>query len=314
MRKKIITVFILFALTIGMSMPLSAVMDYRQEMIDYVSGISQYAKDIDPTFAVIPQNGADLVATNPTMYLGAIDAIGQEDFLYGYIRDNQKTPIKETNYIKKYLDIYKANGKAVLITDYCSTQSKMALSYTTNQSYGYVSFAANKRDLNNIPKYPTTPNNVNANNITEIADAKNFLYLIDPGNYSNKAAFLSALKKTNYDVILVDLFFDDVQLTASDVASLKVKANGGSRLVICYMSIGEAENYRYYWQKIWKTQKPSWLLKQNPDWAGCYLVQYWNPEWQSIIYGNNNSYLYKIVNAGFDGVYLDLIDAYESFE
>ena len=33
-----------------------------------------------------------------------------------------------------------------------------------------------------------------------------------------------------------------------------------------------------------------------------------------IIYGNNNSYLEKILDAGFDGVYLDIIDAFEYFE
>jgi cysteinyl-tRNA synthetase len=289
-------------------------MNYRQEMINFVSGMSQYAKAIDNDFIVIPQNGADLVSTNPTMYLNAIDAIGQEDFLYGYNRDNQKTPAKDTAYMKKYLDIYKANGKSVLITDYCRTQSKMALSYTTNKSYGYISFAADHRDLNNIPKYPVVPNNVNSNNIAKISDAKNFLYIIDPGSYSTKAKFLTAIKNTNYDAIIIDLFYDDAALTASDIASLKMKANGGSRLVICYMSIGEAENYRYYWQKIWKTQKPTWLKKQNPDWPGCYLVQYWHPDWQAIIYGNDSSYLKKILDAGFDGVYLDLIDSYESFE
>lgn len=33
-----------------------------------------------------------------------------------------------------------------------------------------------------------------------------------------------------------------------------------------------------------------------------------------IIYGNNNSYVKKILDAGFDGVYLDIIDAFEYFE
>jgi cysteinyl-tRNA synthetase len=311
--KKILILMIILILMFSV-IPVSAAINYRQEMINFVSGMSQYAKTIDNDFIVIPQNGADLVATNPAMYLAAIDAIGQEDFLYGYNRDNRPTPIRTTASIKIHLDTYKNNGKSVLITDYCSTQSKMLLSYTKNQSYGYISFSANKRDLNNIPAYPAVPYNVNSNNITKISDAKNFLYLIDPGNYVSKTKFLTALKNTNYDLILIDLFYDDVSLTASDIASLKTKANGGSRLVIAYMSIGEAENYRYYWQNIWKTERPAWLKKQNPDWPGCYLVEYWNDDWQAIIYGNDQSYLKKILTAGFDGVYLDLIDSYESFE
>ena len=30
---------------------------------------------------------------------------------------------------------------------------------------------------------------------------------------------------------------------------LKIKDNGGKRIVIAYLSIGEAEDYRYYWNK-----------------------------------------------------------------
>ena len=85
-------------------------------------------------------------------------------------------------------------------------------------------------------------------------------------------------------------------------------------MVICYMSIGEAEDYRYYWQNSWNSNKPSWLRDENPDWAGNYKVAYWDASWQEVIYGNNTSYLKKILDADFDGVYLDIIDAYEYFE
>ena len=40
----------------------------------------------------------------------------------------------------------------------------------------------------------------------------------------------------------------------------------------------------------------------------------WNKDWQNIIYGNENSYLNKIIDANFDGVYLDIIDAFEYYE
>ena len=41
---------------------------------------------------------------------------------------------------------------------------------------------------------------------------------------------------------------------------------------------------------------------------------YWNEDWQKIIYKNNDSYLNKILEANFDGVYLDIIDGFEYFE
>ena len=36
--------------------------------------------------------------------------------------------------------------------------------------------------------------------------------------------------------------------------------------------------------------------------------------WQAVIFGDNDAYLNRILAAGFDGVYLDIIDAYEYFE
>ncbi|MEE8372615.1 MAG: endo alpha-1,4 polygalactosaminidase [Dehalococcoidia bacterium] len=83
---------------------------------------------------------------------------------------------------------------------------------------------------------------------------------------------------------------------------------------IAYMSIGEAEDYRYYWQEEWGSSSPSWLAEENPDWTGNYKVRYWDPVWQRIIYREDDSYLRKILDAGFDGVYLDIIDAFEYFE
>jgi cysteinyl-tRNA synthetase len=44
------------------------------------------------------------------------------------------------------------------------------------------------------------------------------------------------------------------------------------------------------------------------------IVWYRDKQWQDIIYGNDSSYLKKILDAGFDGVYLDVIDAFEYFE
>jgi cysteinyl-tRNA synthetase len=80
------------------------------------------------------------------------------------------------------------------------------------------------------------------------------------------------------------------------------------------MSIGEAEDYRYYWQSDWEVGNPDWLAEENPDWEGNYKVKYWDSDWQSIFYGNDASYLKKITDAGFNGVYLDIIDAFEYFK
>ena len=110
------------------------------------------------------------------------------------------------------------------------------------------------------------------------------------------------------------MFFDDLEFTADEINQLKRKKNGGKRLVISYLSIGEAEKYRYYWNSSWQIGNPSWLDGENPEWNENFKVKYWNNDWQKIIYGEDDSYLMKIIHTGFDGVYLDIIDAFEYFE
>jgi len=89
---------------------------------------------------------------------------------------------------------------------------------------------------------------------------------------------------------------------------------GGPKIVLCYMSIGQAEDYRFYWDPDWYVNAPEWLNEGDTEWAGDYWVQYWNPEWQRIIYGTPESYLDKIIALGFDGVYLDRVDAYVYYQ
>ncbi len=297
--------------------------DYRQEMRGFVQDISSYAKGINPDFLIIPQNGVEIVSiTNdneglPDMtYINSIDGIGQEDLFYGCDADDQATPAEENEWLRGFLDIAKNTGSVkILVTDYCHTPSKMDDSYSKNSSHGYISFAADHRELDNISTYPAHIYNENSDVITSLQDAKNFLYMISPDNeFSTKQEFVDGVKGTNYDLLIMDLFFDGDEFTPAQIEELKQKDNGGKRLLICYMSIGEAEDYRYYWQSDWTIGNPSFIVKENPDWEGNYKVKYWEPEWQNIIFGNDNSYLKKIVDSGFDGVYLDIIDAYEFFE
>lgn len=296
--------------------------EFKQEMRKFVIGISQYAKAIKSDFLIVPQNGIELVSDNGditgqshTAYLSAIDANGQEDLFYGYDNDDQATSVKDNSYLREFLDISKNTGNVILVTDYCSTPLNMTNSYLENENLGYISFAADQRELNNIPNFPIPINHENNIVVTNISQVKNFLYLINPSNYTTKNAFIAAVTSTNYDLLIMDLYFSDgTAFTSTEINQLKIKANGGKRLVISYMSIGEAEDYRYYWQPTWNSNKPSWLDAENPDWAGNYKVKYWSTEWQNIIYGNDNSYLKKILDSDFDGVYLDIIDAFEYYE
>lgn len=165
----------------------AAVDDYyfRDEMREFVQGISQYAKKKNTVFFIIPQNGIELVVKGESAdsqlaaeYLKAIDAHGQEDLIYGYDEDNRATPADVTSYLSDFLTISKNKGKTILVTDYVSTPSKMSQSYTSNEEAGYVSFAADHRELNNIPGYPSPIFNENSGNVENMQQVQNFLYII----------------------------------------------------------------------------------------------------------------------------------------
>lgn len=122
--------------------------------------------------------------------------------------------------------------------------------------------------------------------------------------YSLQSVGYDDLKDEDFDIAVLDI--DDCGLTEGQINILK---SDGSRL-LSYLSIGEAEDYRIYWQDDWKVGDPGFIYEENPYWKGNYKVKYWYYNWQQIIYAQ----LDRIIERGFDGVYLDVVDAYSYFE
>lgn len=123
---------------------------------------------------------------------------------------------------------------------------------------------------------------------------------------------LAAVRETCYDLVIIDYSSDGgeaSEFTAAEIAAL-ADAAAGPKIVLSYMSIGEAEEYRFYWRDGWTPGEPSWLDAENPDWAGNFTVRYWEEDWQAIIL----EYTDRLLDAGFDGAYLDRIDVYEEYE
>ena len=149
---------------------------------------------------------------------------------------------------------------------------------------------------------------------------------------------VDALVASHYDMLVVeptrtDWSSDDKHFdSAGMVARLKdSKASDGmhSKLVIAYLDIGEAEDWRWYWN--WSTEWdcapplpndwPEYIIACDPDgWTGNYPVAYWDDEWKDvIIYGSTGvhpdrdyaSAIDEAVRGGFDGIYLDWVEAFE---
>jgi cysteinyl-tRNA synthetase, unknown class len=296
-----------------------AKVNYRDAMRAFVIDISDTARATNPKFIVLPQNGIELILNNNPEhdldvnynYIHAISGMAQESLNFGH---GKPTPFPEQTYLLKILETGKAVGLPSFVIDYCSGPVMVKKSYALNQEFGLISFAPETNALDTIPKIPVISDEVKPNPVEYLSEVRNFLYLINDARFTSKEQFIKALSFTNHDLIVVDLFVHEEPLTQKDVDRLKLKKNGGKRLVLAYMSIGEAEDYRYYWQDAWEDNPPKWLGKENVQWKGNYLVKYWDKQWHPYILGGDQSYLTKILAAGFDGVYLDIVDAFLNFE
>jgi cysteinyl-tRNA synthetase len=126
--------------------------------------------------------------------------------------------------------------------------------------------------------------------------------------YQLEKVDLGELGASAFDLVVMDYSSDgseDGEWTAAQIDGLRDRGGDQPKIVLAYLSIGEAEDYRWYWQPDWEPGNPDWLGDENPDWPGNYLVRFWDPEWQAIVF----AYLDKIIAQGFDGVYLDKLDS-----
>jgi cysteinyl-tRNA synthetase len=151
---------------------------------------------------------------------------------------------------------------------------------------------------------------------------------------------IDSLANSHYDLVVIEptrtdwsadtKFFD----TPAMVDSLKrTLASDGihRKLVVAYIDIGEAEDWRWYW--TWSTDWtpgdpfpadwPGYIVAPDPDgWGGDFPVTYWDEDWKDlVIYGRNQdssphgeytSIVDETIRSGFDGVYLDWVEGFEN--
>jgi cysteinyl-tRNA synthetase, unknown class len=128
-----------------------------------------------------------------------------------------------------------------------------------------------------------------------------------------------------YDLLVVDAttgLASGKPFTRAEVERLKRKPDGSRRIVVSYLSVGEAEDYRpdYFTPEYMTEDAPDWLMHENKDWKGNRLIRFCNKGWQATILGDDDgrsvynsidpSPLYRLVELGFDGIYLDRVDVY----
>ncbi|MFN0028133.1 MAG: endo alpha-1,4 polygalactosaminidase [Acidimicrobiales bacterium] len=86
----------------------------------------------------------------------------------------------------------------------------------------------------------------------------------------------------------------------------EIEAGKLSKWLLAYMSVGEAQRSEWYWQPEFDTNPPAWIVGQNPWFTNNVYAEVWNGDWQSMLHGTID----RIVDQGFDGAFLDVVDAY----
>jgi len=143
-----------------------------------------------------------------------------------------------------------------------------------------------------------------------------FAYILQADSFAKtKSSAVAQLKESGRDWIVLDAAFAaDTPWEQADLDT--IRSGKAGRKVITYLSISEAEDYRPYWQSEWVSNgnrtasAPAWLGIENPEWKGNYQVKYWNADWQKLMLGAIDDAMAR----GFDGVYLDIVDGFETYE
>ena len=281
---------------------------YKERMKDF---IKELRNNTDKEKIIITQNGNELYFKNGKIdkkFFNITNATTQESLYYGdVLRFNVPTSKGLKNELLELTTPIRKKGKPVFVINYGKGQKKKEF---LKKEALKTKFVSELLPSFNADKLYQTIEDYNDEDINSLSEVKNFLCLLNPENFSDIEEYYQALRNTNYDLLLIEVSHNNIFFTKEQIEELKIKDNGGKRIVIAYLSIGEAEDYRFYWKKKWNKKKPNWIVKENENWEGNYIVKYWSPEWKDII----KEYQKKLDEIGVDGYLLDTVDTYQYFE
>jgi len=135
---------------------------------------------------------------------------------------------------------------------------------------------------------------------------------------------VDALANSRYDLLVLEPTRSDQSTPDFDTAAMvstlhqsSAVVEGRMKLAVAYVDIGEAEDWRWYWEEWWEPPTetepgtPDFMLAVDPDgWEGCYPVAFWDTRWKNIMIYNEDSALDQLLDDGFDGIYMDWVAAF----
>ncbi|MBC7952203.1 MAG: hypothetical protein H7Z12_10365 [Rhodospirillaceae bacterium] len=208
------------------------------------------------------------------------------------------------------LDAMRQQGRRILSIEDCKTQKEVDAAYKGAERDRVLTYAGVETDLlNTLPK--GHPRAENAQPVTTITAAKNWLPLLRADRFGTKAEWVLSMERTNQDVLFIDVAHRGTDaLNKDDVKRLKYKELGAPRLMLAVLPVGKAYDWRWYWQKGWEAGNPPFLFAPIPEEPGSFVTDMGDPKWKELL----GKYLAGIIDLGFDGVVLDNLDTYLWFE
>lgn len=122
-----------------------------------------------------------------------------------------------------------------------------------------------------------------------------------PFVYALQGVTWETLSRNHPSIVVVD--WEDSQINPINVPAK----------TIGYLSIGEVEEYEEYLPDNdgpdWEVMRDEWgiVIEPNPDFPDNHRVKFWDHRWKEVIYAK----ALQLLHAGFDGVYLDVVDVYQ---
>lgn len=258
---------------------------------------------------LVTQNGTNIFFDGDKLnkeFIKNVDGISQESLFYGVGGVNKATPEEEKNYLLKNLITIEKEEKIIFSVNYSNDRNLRSKILKDTRKYNFIGEAIPSYSANSIFQ-PLQKNS--AKDVVNLKGVKNFLYLLNPEKFKSIDDYYRILKNTDFDLLIIEPSLNGKFLSKEQIKSLKIRKNGTRRLVIAYFSIGEAENYREYWDDSWNKKLPEWIVNENENWKGNFIIKYWSPHWKNIV----RNYQKKLDTIGVDGYYLDTIDTYEQF-
>ncbi len=307
--------------------PTAAIIDLREEMRRFVQASAAFVRQQRADFAVVAEGGLDLLVktdeadrlkTAPARaYMQALDGL----IVPGLFFDDPAKPGEgpKPEKLEKRLALLenaRAQRLKLMVVDFVTGADEAEEAIRRSAELGFIPFPALQPidQINALPRFPARPYRENGESVVSFPGVRNFMIVSDSRPFGREDEYALKLHDTNFDAAIVSVFHGRLPLSPQAVETLKYKKLGSRRLVLARVDIASIAAGSFFWKPNWREGSPNFIDEPMAGEPDRHWVQYWRPNWQQIVTGNPDSYLFGVIAQGFDGVVLAGLDSWRHYE